>query len=286
MVCSRTQAVCDSLAETMRQHPRSFYGFTMEYIINGQRSARRQVQITGESIISGRLFAQLENMPGAPAADGTRYLNSEDLNKVVHETTMNVVASVVSDSDYVDTGDDVSISSLVERELKRQQVSSQQLDPHMWDSVFWNPAWARPDKLTSFLNEVLTKDATGNDTFTLTEQSRIQVRFPVTVSQVNSGSIQGFNLMLQSASSGNQNEKGGDAERLGFIKSLTSEDQSSGSRQKVSRDRLLRALSDRHRHVEWTGEVFRVKPTRLYRLNLSAFRSRSSIAVGNIQVHR
>ncbi len=180
MVCSRTQAVCDSLAETMRQHPRSFYGFTMEYIINGQRSARRQVQITGESVTSGRLFAQLENMPGAPAADGTRYLNSEDLNKVVHETTMNVVASVVSDSDYVDTGDDVSISSLVERELKRQQVSSQQLDPHMWDSVFWNPAWARPDKLTSFLNEVLTKDATGNDTFTLTEQSRTQVRVPLT----------------------------------------------------------------------------------------------------------
>ncbi len=45
-------------------------------------------------------------------------------------------------------------------------------------------------------------------------------------------------------------------------------------------------LADDHRHVEWTGEVFRVKPMKLYRLNLSSYNSRSNIAVANLQVHR
>ena len=53
-----------------------------------------------------------------------------------------------------------------------------------------------------------------------------------------------------------------------------------------TRESLLRALSDQERHVEWTGEVFRIKPMKLYRLNLSSYRSRSNIAVANLQVHR
>ncbi len=54
----------------------------------------------------------------------------------------------------------------------------------------------------------------------------------------------------------------------------------------MNRTALLKALSEDHGAVQWTGETFRVRPTKLYRLNLSSLRSRRDIAVANLQVHR
>ncbi len=159
----------------MQNRPEIFDGFEVEYIINGQRSARRQVRITGDNIMNGNLYTNLLNMPSTSTI---RYLNSEDVKTVAYESTMNVVASVVSDSDYVDTGDDISISNLIERELTRNQVSSAGFRPHMWESVFWNPSFARPDRLTKTLNEMLSKDAVDNSSLILSEQSDSQVLNP------------------------------------------------------------------------------------------------------------
>ncbi len=44
---------------------------------------------------------------------------------------------------------------------------------------------------------------------------------------------------------------------------------SSSKKTKVQKEDVLNILKERHRHVEWTGEVFRVKPMKLYRMNLS-----------------
>ncbi len=105
----------------------------------------------------------------------TRYLSAEDMKNMVYESTRNVVASVVSDSDYLDAGDDVSVSRLIEQELTREEVSSRQLRPHMWESVFWDPSWARPDKLTSYLNKALEQDANDTSSFVMTAQANSQV---------------------------------------------------------------------------------------------------------------
>ncbi len=53
----------------MRERPNIFHGFELEYIINGQRSARRQVRITGENVMGGALYTQLANMPAAQAGE-------------------------------------------------------------------------------------------------------------------------------------------------------------------------------------------------------------------------
>ncbi len=90
----------------------------------------------------------------------------------------------------------------------------------------------------------------------------------------------------QNISSGEENEKDGDAARFGFIKSLATENDISNSEQTVNNEHLLRTLGAQQRHVEWTGEVFRVKPMRLYRINLASFQDRRRIAVANVQVHR
>jgi len=38
--------------------------------------------------------------------------------------------------------------------------------------------------------------------------------------------------------------------------------------------------------VQWTGEVFKVKPMKLYRLNLAQLKTSASIAVGSLQIHQ
>ncbi len=173
-VCNlREESTCHGLAEAMREHPETFNGFEIEYIINGQRSARRQVRITGDNVMSGKLHSQLVNMPAARG--GVRYLSSDDINTMIYESMLNVVGSVVSDSDYVDTGDDVSVTNLISRELTREQVASTELRPKMWESVFWNPAFARPDRLTHSLNKMLSTDSMDNSSLIFTEQSSSQV---------------------------------------------------------------------------------------------------------------
>ena len=134
------------------------------------------MQITGDSITNGSLYAKLVGMSTTGAAEeDTRFLNYDDMKKMVYESTHNVVASVITDSDYVDAGDDISISNLIERELTREQVSSQQLQPEMWESVFWDPIWTRPDKMTAYLNEVVLKDDQDNSTFVVAEAKKKQV---------------------------------------------------------------------------------------------------------------
>ena len=71
----------------MRSTPDMFLGLHLEYIINGQSHARRNVQITGSSISSGKLFTKLENMPNLDE-DGVRYLSSEDMKKIVDSMTL------------------------------------------------------------------------------------------------------------------------------------------------------------------------------------------------------
>ncbi len=241
----------------MKESPDMFHALELEYIINGQRSSRRRVAVTGSSLTAGRLFTRLQNMPETGDDNAVRFVTSSDLKTVAAETTSKVVASVTTDSDYIDTGDDVSVFNLLERVLGRQEVSTANFQPHMWNSVFWDPSWARPDKIASYLNKALSKDATDSRNFILTEEAE---------SSSKQGSAGGSFLKIFSVkgSGGSENNQ----------------------QRKVQKEDVLNVLRERHTHVEWTGDVFRVKPMKLFRLNLSALNTSTSIAVANLQVHR
>ncbi len=88
------------------------------------------------------------------------------------------------------------------------------------------------------------------------------------------------------ASSNSENGRNGNGELFGMIQSHAKETSSSSDRQKVDKSGFLTELSDRFQQAEWTGEKFRVRPMKLYRLNLSNFQSRTKIAVAHVQIHR
>ncbi len=288
MLYIREKSFCDQLAQLMKTRPETFHGFELEYIVNGQRSFRRRVEITGDSITGGATYARLASMN---AGSMTRYLNYEDVMQMVSESTHNVLVSVISDHGYVDTGDDISVSRLLEYELTREEISSRQLSPDKWESVFWDPLWARPDKLTSYLNEALSNDEHDNSTFLLSEASSSQVNLLI----LGALSFNDFNLyllyyviseLMQATSSEDLNVGGAPGGALGFVKAFVEEDGSSSNQLKVNKTKMLKANSDKLQHIQWTGEVFRVKPLKLFRLNLARYQSRRKIAIANLQVHR
>ncbi len=240
----------------MKEMPEQFHGLELEYVINGQRSARRDVSVSGTSIYNGRLFTQLKNMPEASSSD-IRFVTSSDLKVIAAESTSDVLAKVTTDSDYVDTGDEVSVSDLLERVLSKEKTTTERFTPLMWDSVFWNPSWARPDKIATYLNKALDKDTSDSKNFILTEEA---------------------------SSSSKKGSAGGSF--LKIFEAKGSGEGSSSKKTKVQKEDVLNILKERHRHVEWTGEVFRVKPMKLYRMNLSKLNTSAVIAVANLQIHR
>ena len=168
-----------------------------------------------------------------------------------------MIASVITDKDYVDSSDDLSLSNLILKTLKRNEESSANFGPVMWNSVFWNPSWARPDKITSHLNKLLTKDETDDSTFLISDNATFR-----------SGGA------------------GGGLSIPGLIKIGISTKGGTDKKVKVEKSKIMKRLAEKDLHAEWDGEVFKVKPIKLYRLNLSQLNTTSSIATASIQVQR
>ncbi len=244
------------MATAMHDTPYIFHGLHLEYIINGHQSARRKVSITGSSISNGRLFTQLENMPELEG-NNVRYLSSVDMTRMVSESTLNILASVTTDSNYVDTGDEVSVNNLLERILKRDEVSSANFEEKKWDSVFWDPTFARPDKITDYLNQALSWNESDSEYFHTTDVARSS-------SKTGGGHFELFQLFRLGGGGGSE----------------------STTHERVEVNEIINTLQVEDTQVEWTGEIFKVKPMQLYRINLATLKSSTSLAVASVQVHR
>ena len=248
----------------MKAAPDTFIGLHLEYIINGHSSARRRVEITGSSISNGKLFAQLENMPGLDP-NGVRYLSADDVKLMASKSALDVLASVTTDSNYVDTGDEVSVTALIERLLSRDEESSAEFEPREWDSAFWNPTFERPDKITKWFNEALEKRSDDSEYFYTTDAAK---------ELFSKGSTKfGANVNVFELFGG-----GGDYSESGETNQEIKE--------KIEIQEVLKTIEEERLETQWTGEKFEVKPMKMYRLNLPTLKTATSIAVARIQVHK
>ncbi|XP_075265215.1 uncharacterized protein LOC142357484 [Convolutriloba macropyga] len=146
---------CDTLAETMLTSPEFFSVLELEFTVTTQKSSSQTVEVRTEHFQKGKLFSRLKN---ENKNNGVAYLNSNDTNRLTEETSKNVLAKVVTEGSYIPTGDEISVSKLIEELLTQSEESSRGFSESKWDSVFWNEEWLRPDKLTSTLNENYSKE--------------------------------------------------------------------------------------------------------------------------------
>ncbi len=73
----------------------------LQYVLHGARASRQKITVNGQHLLQSKMYAKMRNTIDP---NGIIYLNSNDLNDFAQEAVSNVVANVITDTDYVDTG--------------------------------------------------------------------------------------------------------------------------------------------------------------------------------------
>ncbi len=240
------KTACLEVIEILREMPELLSGIELEYIASAQRASQKHVAVSGTQFMSSSLFAKLANMPGA--AGNVRYVNSNDLRVIASQVASSIVATVISDFDYKAQADEVSVTDIIENFLAQQRISTKEFDKTKWESVFWNPDFARPDKVTSLLNDAFEKDATDADKLKVSD----------TTEKAELGLGQSLDLI---------GLKG---------------DQTSVAKETITEK--LENLWERKSHVEYNGLAFVLKPMVLHRLNLALFNTSNSVTFTDVKL--
>jgi hypothetical protein len=152
---------CDRLGNTLQNKPEFFTdSIALQYSLSAASTATRILTVKTEHFLNSQLMAALKTMD---VQSPERYLTANDTNKLTLQIMDNVFASQVVDGDYVPDTDQLTIKDLINSCLQIQNVDVGNFTSKMWDSVFWDPVYARPDEISSYLNKVLDINS-GNHT--------------------------------------------------------------------------------------------------------------------------
>ena len=240
IICKNEDA-CAYFVKVLKEDPKVFEMFELQYVTRGQKSSRREINIDGSHVKSGKLFTNLTNM-NITADDGTRYLSSKDVKEMTQETVQNVLATVTVEAGYISTGDEISVASLLERLFRKTQVDSASFDARKWESTFWRNDMSRPDKVTSFLNNNY-----GKEMRRLSEEKSLK-------------------------SSEGTHFGGGVGFSYGPVGVSASGMVSIDKKHAEYSKELQESVNEHESKLQWTGEKFTVKPMKLSRINVNSFR--------------
>ncbi|PAA58973.1 hypothetical protein BOX15_Mlig026829g5 [Macrostomum lignano] len=270
----KNQSQCAMLKDKVREDPESLDSLKLDCFLTAQKTASKTVRVTTDNLMQSTTFSKLLMLP----KDGNyRYMRADDFNNLVQETYSSVRATTIRSTEYVEKYDELNIVRLIESALKQDEVITSTLSQTQWQSVFWDPTFARPDKVVREAAKTFKKeDSTGQlrvDRAYL--RSNEEARKLFGSSRSLSGSVGGSWRGLGSGSiSGESSRRAGDS-ISGSLSHLND---------RYTMDELNRKLSDANLNVEWNGERFIVSPMRLVRINEQAYRSRRELISNNMQL--
>ena len=137
----------------------------MQYLIKGSDPAVETLTFLEEHILGGSLFTEV--VKSFPPGQKRICLIGNDVETIASEAVSQAIAQMVTNETFVEPDDKMVFSDLLIDCLKGRWEHRGEIPPSMWDSVFWNQTWARPDKLTEFLNSVLTTNPNDANYFNL-----------------------------------------------------------------------------------------------------------------------
>jgi hypothetical protein len=217
--------------------------------LSAEAIASRDINVKVDHLLNSKLMANLKNMD---VQGPERYLTSSDGNRLTMEIVDNVIATETVDGDFVPEPDQVTLTNVIKSALQFANVDVGNFSQQLWSSVFWDPTFARPDKVTSYLNKVLDVNQ-GNHTV---------------------------------SKSGQYSET--DDDRVNFgIKDLFNFGGSSQSETKSSAtyDELYAWLLQHNYDVEIQGDIFIHRNLTLERVNLNALDRQETIFSKSVQLH-
>ncbi|PAA58972.1 hypothetical protein BOX15_Mlig026829g2 [Macrostomum lignano] len=269
----KNETYCARLLTKVRNNPRSLDSLVLDCFLTAQKSVSKTVTVTTDNLMETTAFSKLMLLP----PDGNyRYMRADDFNNLVQETYSSVRATTIRSTEYVEKKDEFDIMRLIEGALKQDEIYANRLSETKWRSVFWDPVYARPDRVVHEASRTFKKDeSTGLmkiDRDYLRSSDEAKKLFGSTSSTSWSAGGSAFLFSAKVGSSRTVTDRGSESSRRSYQRdSFTSEE-------------LNNKLSERNLNVQWNGERFEVRPLRLVRINEQSFRSRRELVSNNMQL--
>jgi len=248
-ILTDNKETCDRLGATLQNKPQFFTdSIALQYSLSAASTASRTLTVKAEHFLNSQLMAALKTMD---VQSPERYLTADDANRLSMEIMDNVVATQVVDGEYVPDSDMLTLKDIVTSSLQLQNVDVGNFTSKIWESVYWDPIYARPDTVSSYLNKVL-KINQGNHTV---------------------------------SKSSSYSEKSDDGIDFGIGKLKIGGKESGGSDSSTSYTEMLEWLRQHNYDVEIKGELFVPKSLALKRLNLGVLNRQETIFTKSVQLH-
>lgn len=245
------ERTCNKISAILQSKPDYWTdSIVLQYSLSAEMTATRTLTIKTDHFQKSQLIASLKNMN---AHTPERFLTSDDANRLIMEIMDNVVASQVVDGEYVPDSDELTLKDAVTNSLQLVDSEIGDFSQGAWDSVFWDPDFARPDRIASFLNKVL---------------------------KVNQG-----NHTVQKSSAYSEETKGSAGIDVGGLFSIGGSSDSSSSSSSTFGE-LEQWLLQHNYDVEIQGDIFVAKNLTLQRLNLGVLDRQETIFTKNVQMRR
>uniref|UniRef100_A0A914VJT9 Uncharacterized protein n=1 Tax=Plectus sambesii TaxID=2011161 RepID=A0A914VJT9_9BILA len=283
-IYAANKETCERMAVYISEKPDSFASLIQfEIAMKAEKTASRNVKITGEIIGQSKMFTQLQNMDHS---NGDRLLTSGDLNNLAQDIVSSFIASEITTGDYVDEPDEINLARLLEHHLSTETVNTKQLKSDEWKSVFWQEEFVRPDHYTNYLNRAVTFNK-STEKFTYDNETEAAALSHVASDlkrdskKTNSWSAQAQASFLGFGGGASGSSNNGNSE---FSQDKNETDSYDKSHVQMSMDQMQHFLNKNDLQVEWTGDVFVPKSLDLHRINTQQLRYNTAIATQQIQV--
>ncbi len=197
----------------------------------------------------------------------TGYLAKRDVDTIVSQSASLLTDSFLGPNEKLISSEKEQLGRALTEILSTDAMSSSHLTPDAWNAVFWEPSWARPDKVTRALNLLLIE----RDSQTFYINSRIFKRGKRST-DVNT-LRETLQVMIMS---------------LGYLPNPPKAGQQlgKGDMSLVNKTTVLDFVSANHDKVEWKGNSFGVKEMSLYKVILADFAPNDNMGVISIGVKR
>jgi hypothetical protein len=250
VVFADDKETCEKLSTTLQNKPDFFTSsIALEYSLSASSTAARILTVKSEHFLNSQLMATLKTMD---LQTPERYLTADDANRLTMQVMDNVIASQVVDGEYVPDADQLTLKDIVTSSLQLVNVDAGNFSGKMWESVFWDPVYARPDKVSSYLNKVL---------------------------DINQG-----NHTVSKSSSYSDKDEGSANIGIDGLFTLGGKTGSQSSNS-ASYSELQEWLLLHNYDVEIKGEIFVPKSLSLKRLNLGVLSRQETIFTKSVQMH-
>ena len=156
VIQSKNENSCKHLETILKINTNQEELFDLEFSAPELKKSRQKISITEKMFESCEIVKELKRLRNAQ--QNIRFLALKDIKRFSSEIILTIFRNNVFDGSTT-SNDHIKVREIFEENLKQDPVTSETFDNQEWNSVYWQPSWSRPDKLTRAINEKIKDQA-------------------------------------------------------------------------------------------------------------------------------